>query len=69
MRRLELSGCGKRMGMTEFQSIFPSNCLLLAHNDMAGIRLAAVYAIAYVGYPFASYIGAGGLGDFDFLVD
>lgn len=54
----------KGMGMTNFQSIFLVEVPIAMPTIMAGIRLAAVYVIAWA--TLASYIGAGGLGDFIF---
>ncbi|XJS09713.1 ABC transporter permease [Aerococcaceae bacterium WGS1372] len=52
----------KGMGMTTFQSITKVELPLAMPVIMAGIRLSAVYVIAWAS--LASYIGAGGLGDF-----
>ena len=52
----------KGMGMTAFQSIRKAELPLAMPVIMAGIRLSAVYVIAWTS--LASYIGAGGLGDF-----
>lgn len=52
----------KGMGMTAFQSIMKAELPLAMPVIMAGIRLSAVYVIAWTS--LASYIGAGGLGDF-----
>lgn len=54
----------KGMGMTNLQSIFLVELPIAMPTIMAGIRLAAVYVIAWA--TLASYIGAGGLGDFIF---
>lgn len=54
----------KGMGMTSLQSIFSVELPLATPTIMAGIRLAAVYVIAWA--TLASYIGAGGLGDLIF---
>ncbi|MFD2306774.1 ABC transporter permease [Enterococcus termitis] len=54
----------KGMGMTNSQSIFMVELPIAMPTIMAGIRLAAVYVIAWA--TLASYIGAGGLGDFIF---
>lgn len=54
----------KGMGMTNVQSIFLVELPIAMPTIMAGIRLAAVYVIAWA--TLASYIGAGGLGDFIF---
>ncbi|MBZ6526498.1 ABC transporter permease [Aerococcaceae bacterium DSM 111021] len=52
----------KGMGMTALQSITKVELPLAMPVIMAGIRLSAVYVIAWTS--LASYIGAGGLGDF-----
>lgn len=54
----------KGMGMTERQLISKVKLPLAAPVIMSGIRLAGVYVIAWA--TLASYIGAGGLGDFIF---
>lgn len=54
----------KGMGMTNWQSIMKVELPLAAPVIMAGIRLSATYVIAWAA--LASYIGAGGLGDFIF---
>ncbi|MFD1125559.1 ABC transporter permease [Lentilactobacillus raoultii] len=54
----------KGMGMTNWQSITKVELPLAAPVIMAGIRLSATYVIAWAA--LASYIGAGGLGDFIF---
>lgn len=54
----------KGMGMTNAQSIFQVELPLAMPTIMAGVRLAAVYVIAWA--TLASYIGAGGLGDLIF---
>nr|MCG4642354.1 ABC transporter permease subunit [Bifidobacterium bifidum] len=54
----------KGMGMTNWESIKMVELPLALPVIMAGIRLAAVYVIAWS--TLASYIGAGGLGDFIF---
>lgn len=54
----------KGMGMTNLQSIFSVELPIAIPTIMAGIRLAAVYVIAWA--TLASYIGAGGLGDLIF---
>ncbi|WP_251867152.1 ABC transporter permease [Enterococcus malodoratus] len=54
----------KGMGMTNLQSIFTVELPIAIPTIMAGIRLAAVYVIAWA--TLASYIGAGGLGDLIF---
>ena len=50
--------------MTNLQSIFSVELPIAMPTIMAGIRLAAVYVIAWA--TLASYIGAGGLGDMIF---
>lgn len=52
------------MGMTQLQSIVSVEVPIAIPTIMAGIRLAAVYVIAWA--TLASYIGAGGLGDLIF---
>ncbi|MBP2098532.1 ABC transporter permease [Enterococcus rivorum] len=54
----------KGMGMTSFQSVLMVELPVAMPTIMAGIRLAAVYVVAWA--TLASYIGAGGLGDFIF---
>ncbi|TXX26832.1 ABC transporter permease subunit, partial [Escherichia coli] len=54
----------KGMGMTNFQSIISVELPLAIPTIMAGIRLSAVYVLAWA--TLASYIGAGGLGDLIF---
>lgn len=60
----DLIDAAKGMGMTNLQSIFKVELPVSIPTIMAGIRLAAVYVIAWA--TLASYIGAGGLGDFIF---
>lgn len=60
----DLRGAGMSMGMTKFQSIYLVEFPLASPVIMAGIRLSAVYAVSWA--TLASYIGAGGLGDFIF---
>jgi osmoprotectant transport system permease protein len=57
-------GAGIAMGMTTFQSILLVELPLAIPVIMSGIRLSAVYVISWA--TLASYIGAGGLGDFIF---
>jgi osmoprotectant transport system permease protein len=52
------------MGMTNLQSIISVELPLAIPTIMAGIRLSAVYVLAWA--TLASYIGAGGLGDLIF---
>ncbi|KRN22991.1 ABC transporter permease [Lacticaseibacillus camelliae] len=54
----------KGMGMTAVQSITQVELPMAMPVIMAGIRLSAVYVIAWA--TLASYIGAGGLGDLIF---
>lgn len=60
----DLRAAGTSMGMTKFQSIYLVEFPLAVPVIMAGIRLSAVYAVSWA--TLASYIGAGGLGDFIF---
>ncbi|MBD8035780.1 ABC transporter permease [Solibacillus sp. A46] len=60
----DLRKTGISMGMTPFQSIWMVELPLAIPVIMAGVRLSAVYVIAWA--TLASYIGAGGLGDFIF---
>ena len=59
-----LKDAAKGMGMTNWQSIIKVEVPLAGPVIMAGIRLSATYVIAWAA--LASYIGAGGLGDFIF---
>lgn len=59
-----LIDAAKGMGMTSWQSIVKVELPMAAPVIMAGIRLSATYVIAWAA--LASYIGAGGLGDFIF---
>lgn len=54
----------KGMGMTTMESIVSVELPIAVPTIMAGIRLGAVYVIAWA--TLASYIGAGGLGDLIF---
>lgn len=54
----------KGMGMTRFQVIRKVQFPLALPIIMAGIRLSAVYVVSWA--TIASYIGAGGLGNFIF---
>lgn len=54
----------KGMGMTNLQSIIQVELPLAAPIIMSGIRLSAVYVIAWA--TLSAYIGAGGLGDIIF---
>lgn len=60
----DLKAAGISMGMTRVQSIFMVELPLAIPVIMSGIRLSAVYVISWA--TLASYIGAGGLGDFIF---
>ncbi|WP_042477543.1 ABC transporter permease [Bacillus ndiopicus] len=60
----DLKKAGISMGMTQMQSVWMVELPLAIPVIMAGIRLSAVYVIAWA--TLASYIGAGGLGDFVF---
>ena len=59
-----LKDSAKGMGMTPTQSIFQVELPLAVPVIMTGIRLSAIYVIAWA--TLASYIGAGGLGDLIF---
>ncbi|MCA9766569.1 MAG: ABC transporter permease [Carnobacterium sp.] len=59
-----LKDAGKGMGMTDIDLIRLVELPQAAPVIMAGIRLSGVYVIAWAA--LASYIGAGGLGDFIF---
>lgn len=59
-----LKDSAKGMGMTTLQSIRQVEIPMAMPIIMAGIRLSAVYVIAWA--TLASYIGAGGLGDLIF---
>lgn len=59
-----MKDAAKGMGMTNLQSIFKIECPAAMPAIMGGIRLSAVYVIAWT--TLASYIGAGGLGDLIF---
>lgn len=59
-----LKDAAKGMGMTPMQSIIQVELPMASPVIMAGIRLAAVYTVSWA--TLASYIGAGGLGDFIF---
>lgn len=54
----------KGIGMSNIQSIMQVELKLAAPVIMSGIRLSATFVIAWA--TLASYIGAGGLGDFIF---
>ncbi|KRL03557.1 ABC transporter permease [Liquorilactobacillus capillatus] len=59
-----LKDSAKGMGMTPLQSVLKVEIPMAIPVIMAGIRLSAVYVIAWA--TLASYIGAGGLGDLIF---
>lgn len=59
-----LKDSAKGMGMEPVQSIFQVELPLAMPVIMTGIRLSAIYVIAWA--TLASYIGAGGLGDLIF---
>jgi len=59
-----LKDSAKGMGMNPIQSIFQVELPLAVPVIMTGIRLSAIYVIAWA--TLASYIGAGGLGDLIF---
>ena len=59
-----LRDAAKGMGMSNLQSILQVELRMAAPVIMAGVRLSATYVIAWT--TLASYIGAGGLGDFIF---
>lgn len=62
--RSDIVDAAKGMGMTSQQQIWKVKVPLPAPVIMSGIRLAGVYVIAWA--TLASYIGAGGLGDYIF---
>lgn len=55
---------GKSMGMTEFQLMKDVELPLALPMILSGIRLSSVYVISWA--TLASFIGAGGLGDYIF---
>lgn len=59
-----LIDAAKGMGMTEKQILFKIKIPMAMPVIMSGIRLSAVYVLAWA--TLASYIGAGGLGDYIF---
>lgn len=59
-----IKAAGTAMGMTPMQSMLMVELPLAMPIIMSGIRLSAVYVISWA--TLASYIGAGGLGDFIF---
>ncbi|WP_314208321.1 ABC transporter permease, partial [Vagococcus salmoninarum] len=60
----DLKDAAKGMGMTNLQSIIMVEVPAALPTIMAGIKLSAVYVIAWA--TLASYIGGGGLGDLIF---
>lgn len=54
----------KGMGMTSLQRLFRVRLPLAMPVIMAGVRISGVYVVAWA--TLASYVGAGGLGDFIF---
>lgn len=60
----EFIDAAKGMGFTNAQVIFKVQIPLSISVIMSGIRLSAIYVVAWTS--LASYIGAGGLGDFIF---
>lgn len=59
-----LREAGRGMGMTNFQLMKDVELPLALSLILSGIRLSSVYVISWA--TLASYIGAGGLGDFIF---
>ena len=59
-----LLDAAKGMGMTGRQRLFKVQIPMAMPVIMSGIRLSAIYVLAWT--TIASYIGAGGLGDFIF---
>ena len=59
-----LREAGRSMGMTNFQLMKDVELPLALSLMLSGIRLSSVYVISWA--TLASYIGAGGLGDFIF---
>ncbi|MCU5745309.1 ABC transporter permease [Staphylococcus sp. SQ8-PEA] len=59
-----LKEAGKSMGMTRYQLMKDVELPLALPLILSGIRLSAVYVISWA--TLASYVGAGGLGDFVF---
>ncbi|NJH80440.1 ABC transporter permease [Staphylococcus hyicus] len=59
-----LREAGKSMGMTEFQLMKGVELPLALPMILSGIRLSSVYVISWA--TLASFIGAGGLGDYIF---
>ncbi len=61
---LDTIDSARGLGMTKMQLILKVDIPLAMPVIMSGIRLSAIYVIAWA--TLASYIGAGGLGDFIF---
>lgn len=59
-----LVDAAKGMGMTTMQSILKVEIPMAMPIIMSGVRLSTIYVISWS--TLASYIGAGGLGDFIF---
>lgn len=59
-----LTDAAKGMGMSTWQTLFKVQIPMAMPVIMSGIRLSAVYVLAWT--TLASYVGAGGLGDFIF---
>ncbi|MEB6200241.1 ABC transporter permease [Mammaliicoccus fleurettii] len=59
-----VKAAGSSMGMTRLQEMFMVELPLAISVIMSGVRLSSVYAISWA--TLASFIGAGGLGDFIF---
>ena len=59
-----LIDAARGMGMTKSQILFKVQIPMATPVMMSGIRLSAVYVLAWT--TLASYVGAGGLGDFIF---
>lgn len=60
----EVKEAAKSMGMTNFQLMRSVDFPLALPYIMSGVRLSSVYVISWA--TLASYIGAGGLGDYVF---
>lgn len=60
----DVKEAAKSMGMTNFQLMRSVDFPLALPYIMSGVRLSSVYVISWA--TLASYIGAGGLGDFVF---
>lgn len=60
----DLIDAAKGMGFTRLQVVFKVKIPMAFKVIMSGVRLAAVYVLAWTS--LASYIGAGGLGDYIF---